>query len=196
MNESLTVHLRVFQQSDLSAVHNLIHHTIDACYSGVYPPRAVQFFKKFHSQSEIQERSRDGDTVVVERAGEIVATGAVIVSEVTGVFVRPDCQHQGLGKTIMCELERLAIQSGHDEATLSVSLPSRAFYEGLGYRILEDLSIDVGEGQHLDFWKARKKLMMEESQQPDGAVTQESARGADSLEAHPSTLCNQEEKND
>jgi hypothetical protein len=41
---------------------------------------------------------------------------------------------------------------------LSVSLPSRRFYENLGYELVEACSIDVGEGQRLDFWKARKML--------------------------------------
>jgi hypothetical protein len=56
------------------------------------------------------------------------------------------------------------MQAGHQEAVLSVSLPSRAFYERLGYQIIEGRSIEVGEGQHLDFWKARKMLKKDESQ--------------------------------
>ena len=41
---------------------------------------------------------------------------------------------------------------------ISVSLPSRGFYERLGYVILEECSIDVGEGEKLDYWQAKKKL--------------------------------------
>ncbi|MGB4441754.1 MAG: hypothetical protein WBJ62_05965 [Coriobacteriia bacterium] len=43
-------------------------------------------------------------------------------------------------------------------AELSVSLPSRGFYERRGYRILEACSIDVDEGERLDYWAAEKQL--------------------------------------
>ena len=63
----------------------------------------------------------------------------------------------------MRELENEAKARGCTESELSVSLPSRGFYEGLGYEMLEECLIDVGEGQHLDFWKARKPLTRQES---------------------------------
>ena len=43
-------------------------------------------------------------------------------------------------------------------AELSVSLPSRGFYERRGYRILAARFIDVGEGEQLDYWAAEKVL--------------------------------------
>jgi hypothetical protein len=58
----------------------------------------------------------------------------------------------------MHELETRAKSKGYDEVVLNVSLPSRDFYEGLGYKAFEDRSIDVGEGEHLAFWDARKPL--------------------------------------
>jgi hypothetical protein len=55
-------------------------------------------------------------------------------------------------------LENEACASRVTEIGLSVSLPSRRFYERLGYEVVEEKSIDVGEGQRLDFWKAVKRL--------------------------------------
>jgi GNAT superfamily N-acetyltransferase len=87
-----------------------------------------------------------------------MGTGAVVENEIYGVFVEPRMQGRGHGRTIMHELENRAIAKGHREVALSVSLPSRKFYEGLGYEILQEAHRDVGEGQQLDFWKARKSL--------------------------------------
>jgi len=69
MDVSQTTPLRAFQPSDLANVHRLIHHVLDTCYSGIYPPRAVQFFKQFHSEDKILQRSRDGVLIVIERDG-------------------------------------------------------------------------------------------------------------------------------
>lgn len=150
--------VRLFRDSDLDSLRTLIYDTIDASYSGVYPDRAVQFFKEYHSTKRIIERSRAGEIVIIERAGSLIATGALVGNEILGVFVKSDCQGQGYGKRIMSELENRARAQGIFEILLSVSLPSREFYENLEYEILPECSIDVGEGQHLNYWPGRKTL--------------------------------------
>ena len=155
--------IREFRESDLVPVQRLIQQTIEVCYSGVYPPRAVQFFKNFHGEEKIMERHRNGEMLVVEQDGEVIATGAIVGTDIFGVFVHPEFQRRGHGGTLMRQLENRGKARGCKEPELSVSLPSRGFYEGLGYEMLEECSIDVGEGQHLDFWKARKRLTREGS---------------------------------
>ena len=155
--------IREFREFDLVPVRRLIHQTIDVCYSGIYPPRVVQYFKEFHSEEKIMERHRKGEILLVELDGNVIATGSIIGSDIFGVFVHPEFQHRGHGGVLMRELENRVKESGYTESELSVSLPSRGFYESLGYEMLEECSIDVGERQHLVFWKARKALTRQES---------------------------------
>jgi len=150
--------VRQFHGSDLISLHRMICDTIDVCYSGVYPVRAVQFFKEYHSEEKIMERSQAGEVLIIERGGSIVATGALVGNEILGVFVKSSEQGRGYGKTLMSELERRARAKGLSEVVLSVSLPSREFYGNLEYEVLVKCSLDVGEGQHLDYWPARKTL--------------------------------------
>ena len=149
---------RLFRNSDLSSLHTLICDTINTSYSGVYPDRAVQYFKEYHSNDKILERSRAGVILIIERAGSIVATGSLVGNEILGVFVRTDSQGLGCGKRIMRELENRAKEQGIPEIILNVSLPSRRFYEKLEYEILPECSYDVGEGQYLNYWPGRKTL--------------------------------------
>jgi len=158
MSEQEDPCVREFRKSDVDRVGRLIQHTLDVCYSSVYPPRAVQFFRDFHSNARILERHKEGEILVVELNGDVIATGAIVDRDIFGIFVHPEFQHKGYGRALMRELEIKAKSNGYDEAVLSVSLPSRGFYEGLGYREFEDRSIDVGEGEHLEFWHARKLL--------------------------------------
>jgi N-acetylglutamate synthase-like GNAT family acetyltransferase len=136
----------------------LISETIAISYAEVYPPRAVQFLKNFHSEKRIADRSKTGTTLVVEEDGELVATGSLVHGEILAVFVHPRLQKGGRGKALMKALENEACASRVTEIGLSISLPSRRFYERLGYEVVEEKSIDVGEGQRLDFWKAVKRL--------------------------------------
>ena len=151
--------IREFQESDLVHVKRLIHHTIDICYSGVYPPRAVKLFKVYHSDTKVLERHQEGEILVIEQDGNIIATGAIVNGEIFGVFVHPDFRKHGHGRTLMRELEARAKLKGYTEVVLSISLPSRGFYEDLDYRGFEDRSIDAGDGEGLDFWDARKPLL-------------------------------------
>jgi GNAT superfamily N-acetyltransferase len=137
----------------------MILDTIDASYSPVYPPRAVQFFKDYHSREKIVGRSESGEVLVAIEDGRILATGSLIGSEIVGVFVHPDHQRQGRGETMMVELESRARAEGLSEITLSISLPSRQFYEHLGYTVLGEHSLDVGKGQYLHYWQGKKKLV-------------------------------------
>lgn len=150
--------LRQFRNDDLASLHHMIEGTIDISYSGVYPPRAVQYFKEYHSKSKIMERSQLGEIWLIESKGILVATGALVGNEILGVFVKPEDQGQGFGKEIMGRLERRAREKGFSEVILSVSLPSRKFYEKLGYEVLEKSSFDVCGGQYLEYWPARKAL--------------------------------------
>ena len=139
-------------------INRLIYATIDASYSDVYPEKAVRFFKRVHSKARIAKRSKKGEILVLERDGIILATGAAIGHEIVGVFVNPNDQGHGFGKAIMGKLEKRIRANGYSEVVLDISLPSRKFYEALGYEIFKDCSIDVGDGQHLAFWQARKAL--------------------------------------
>lgn len=150
--------IRLFCDADLVLLHRMVRDTIDVSYSAVYPVRAVEFFKDYHSERKILERSQTGEVLIMEKDGSIVATGALVGNEILGVFVKPECQGQGYGKTIMNELESRAKAKGRPEVVLSVSLPSRSFYENLGYEVLAARSLDVGEGQKLDYWWGKKTL--------------------------------------
>jgi ribosomal protein S18 acetylase RimI-like enzyme len=150
--------IREFRESDLASVKLLIQRTIDACYTGVYSPRAIQFIKECHSERKIIERHKQGRMLVAEQDGKLVATGGIFGRDIFGLFVHPEFQRRGIGKALMLELEDIAKISGSKKTTLNVSLTSIAFYAKLGYEILMKCSIDVGEGQQLDFWKARKPL--------------------------------------
>lgn len=105
------------------------------------------------------ERSQTGTVIVVEMDGELVATGSLENGQIFAVFVHPDRQRLGLGKAVMNWLEQEILASGAKDSTLSISLPSRQFYESLGYQVMETCSRDVGDGQHLDYWRARKRLL-------------------------------------
>lgn len=153
-----SIMLREIKPEDVPMVGKLSRETITTSYAKAYPPRAIEFFLKYHSDNAVLRRINDGVIVAAEMDGEIVGTGSLVESEITGVFVRPGLQGRNIGRLIMDRLESLAREKGIRRIELSVSLVSKGFYEKRGYKITRAASIDVGEGQKLDYWEAEKDL--------------------------------------
>jgi len=150
--------IRAFRQADVAALKLLIDRTIDACYAGHYCPQAVRFFKDYHDEQAILKDARTGDTIVLTEAGRIVATGTLVGDEIKRVFVDPAFQRQGFGRRIMQHIEEAAVLRGVEIVRLDASLPSKSFYDGLGYRTMEAAFLPVENGRRLDFFKMRKAL--------------------------------------
>ncbi len=154
--------LRDFREEDLDEVRRLVVLTIDAKYPAVYPPRAVDYFKQFHSEDRIMNDAEQGLTVVLELDGRIVATGTVVGNNIRRVFVLPEYQGRGLGKQVMTRLERHALAEGVESVELDVSLVSKRFYDRLGYRLAKRDYVPLEDGQRLDYYLMTKYLASEQ----------------------------------
>jgi GNAT superfamily N-acetyltransferase len=150
---------RIFRPSDLTALKSLVQTTIDACYPKVYPKEAVQYFKDRHCDEKILKDAKEGYTILLLKDTRIVGTGTIVGQDVKRVFVDPAFQRRGFGRLIMRKLEERAVSTGIDVVKLDSSLPSKAFYDGLGYVTLESAFREVGNNERLDFYKMEKTLV-------------------------------------
>jgi GNAT superfamily N-acetyltransferase len=151
--------IRKFTPSDLDTVRALIQRTIDVCYSGIYPEEAVWFFKAWHCDDNILRDAKEGYTILLEKDRRIIGTGTIVSNEIKRVFVEPEFQKHGFGKLIMQRLEEKALSAGISIVDLSASLPSKKFYDSLGYVTLEETFIEVENGKKLDFYRMEKSLI-------------------------------------
>jgi N-acetylglutamate synthase-like GNAT family acetyltransferase len=158
MTRNASSTIREFQSADVAALKSLIHRTIALCYPGHYCAEAVRFFMSYHNEEAIRKDAWEGCTVVLERAGRIVGTGTLVGDEIKRVFVDPAAQRLGAGRRIMRYLEDKARSSQVTTVKLDASLPSKAFYDRLGYATVEKTFLPVENGRRLDFFKMQKIL--------------------------------------
>ena len=74
------------------------------------------------------------------------------------VFVNPKLQKRGLGKLIMNKLEDKAVSTGVEKVNLDASLPSKKFYDSLGYKTCEKTYVKLKNGKKLHYYKMDKVL--------------------------------------
>jgi N-acetylglutamate synthase-like GNAT family acetyltransferase len=147
-----------FAEGDLSAVHALVHNTIDVCYAGAYPPEAIELFKKYHARETVLGDAAAGHTVVAEIDGVIVATGTLLGTNLRRVFVSPVCQRRGLGRLVAEALEREARSQRLASLDLSASLVSRRFWEARGFTLVRESSLPAPNGKELRYFDMVKDL--------------------------------------
>lgn len=150
--------LREFRETDLFGVKSLVHRTIAVCYPGHYCLEAVRFFANYHDEEAIRRDAKEGCTLVLEKAGRILATGTLVGDEIKRVFVEPGLQKHGLGRLIMRRLEEKAQMQGIGAIRLDASVPAKAFYDSLGYATLEAAFLRVENDTRLDFFRMQKHL--------------------------------------
>ena len=151
--------IRTFCEADLMSLKSMIHRTIAICYPGHYCMEAVRFFMNYHDEQAIRRDAREGCTVVLDRAGRVIGTGTLAGDEIKRVFVDPVAQRRGAGRRIVQYLEEKARLSGVATVRLDASLPSKTFYDKLGYVTVERASLPLANGQRLDYFKMRRNLL-------------------------------------
>jgi GNAT superfamily N-acetyltransferase len=153
--------IRNFKSSDLDTVRDLIQNTIDVCYSDIYSKEAVRFFKDWHCDENVLKDAKEGHTFVLKKDSRIIGTGTIVGDEIKRVFVEPAFQKYGFGKILMQKLEEKALSTCIDIVKLDASIPSKKFYDLLGYVTLEETFLEVENCKKLDYYKMEKALINE-----------------------------------
>ncbi len=154
----IRLEVRQYEQRDLDELHALVVHTVSTSYPAHYPPRAVQFFVEHHAPEKIVADGASAFVVVAFVDGRMVATGTLARGEIARVFVLPELQGHGIGKTIMDRIEDEARHLGLSRVVLDASLPAFGFYSARGYRKCSDEKLDVGENQELRYYRMAMEL--------------------------------------
>ncbi len=150
--------LRRFRPGDLGDVSRLVVETIETSYAPVYPREAIDYFLEYHTEEQILEDADRGCTFVLAPGGRIVGTGTLLGTTIKRVFVHPSRQRRGYGALLMHALEREALDRGVRRVDLSSSLPSKRFYDVLGYTTECEDYIPVRNNKRLDYYTMVKAL--------------------------------------
>lgn len=150
--------MRTAKPEDVEILKRLIYKTIDACYSGIYPCEAIDYFKDYHNTENILKDILKGHCLILTCGREMIGTGTLLGSNARRVFIKPLYQKMGLGKKIMLGLEEKAVEEKVRIIDLDASLVAYPFYRTLGYQTQAEEVIPVKNGQNLRYYKMVKNL--------------------------------------
>jgi putative acetyltransferase len=131
----MTFAVRRATQGDCEAIWTVHVRAIREVCSGSYPADRIAAWAQLLSPDSYGRALGEHFFIVAEDAGAILAFGQLDQSkgEVEAVYVRPDCQGQGVGAAILSQLEEAARDAGLKRLQLSSTLNAVPFYERSGY---------------------------------------------------------------
>ena len=141
--------IRQAAASDFEIIKKITQETIHAVYPKYYPAGAVRFFSEHHADEKIM-RDIDAGIVylVITDDGESAGTVTLTDNEVDRLFVLPEFQGKGYGRSLL-DFAEARISEKYDVIILHASLPAKNIYLKRGFREVDYLKIDTGYGDFL-----------------------------------------------
>ena len=146
------------KKEDLEIVCKITRSTIKSIYPRYYPEGAVEFFLMHHSDEHIMADISDGRVFLLFENGVPVATVTVSANNINRLFVLPEFQHRGYGKTLLDFAEKKILQS-YECVQIDASFPAKQIYLKRGYKEIEYNIIESDNGDYLcyDVMRLEKK---------------------------------------
>lgn len=141
--------------NEAGRVCHIVRHTKDMIYPDYYTQEVVEYVDRYYTFEIIKSDIEQGITRVLVKDGEIIGTGSLTGNHIMRVYVLPEYQGQGFGSKIMDELEK-EIFAGFDDCVLESSLPACIFYENRGYKTVNHVKEDIGNGKCMIYEIMRK----------------------------------------
>ena len=135
-------------QNNLEDVRNITQTTIRTIYPMYYPGGAGDFFSKHHSDEHIRDDISAGKVYILNDGDATVGTVTISEDSITRLFVLPECQHKGYGKSLLDLAEQKILES-FDHVQIDASFPAKRIYKLRGYKEIEYNMIETENGDYL-----------------------------------------------
>jgi len=82
------------------------------------------------------------------------------VTRIHKIYLLPETQGKGIGKKVIEEIQKLAFENHSKTLSLNVNRFNSAltFYEKIGFKIMDEVNIDIGNGYFMEDYLMEKQL--------------------------------------
>ncbi len=130
---SHTYVLKSAETEHAEGIGRVVRDAIGRVNAKDYPPAEIDRLLRKFSTQKVCALLKKRQTLVALHGERVVGTAAIQGTEVKSVFVSPDWHREGIGSSLVCELERIAASRGIETLEVSSSLSAVPFYLALGY---------------------------------------------------------------
>ncbi|MGA2085261.1 MAG: GNAT family N-acetyltransferase [Terracidiphilus sp.] len=129
--ESITI--RVAKTADADDISRVILDSLHFTNAVDYSPEIISRVAKKFSPACVENLIAKRRVLVALMNARIVGTASLDGNVIQTVFVAPDAQRRGVGRSLMCEIDRIALDIGLHMLTVPSSITAETFYAKLGF---------------------------------------------------------------
>jgi N-acetylglutamate synthase-like GNAT family acetyltransferase len=138
MEETMEWAIRPAQESDADNISAVILRALRETNAKDYASEIIARVERSFNPDAVRQLMGARTVFVATIASRVVGTASLDGSVVRSVFVAPDVQAHGIGKSLMTEIERAARERNISMLTVPSSVTAEAFYARLGFKAVRD----------------------------------------------------------
>jgi GNAT superfamily N-acetyltransferase len=162
------ISIKTATEADISLINQLGEQAFYPTYLPFISKEQVDYmFHKMYDEASLQQQMKvRGDIfLIIYEDGKPLGFAAYQMdfdkektTKLHKLYVLPDTQTKGLGKALMQAVEQNALAAGQKKVLLNVNRYNKAqgFYSRLGYGILREDDIDIGNGFYMNDYEMIK----------------------------------------
>lgn len=159
----------VADKNQLHIVRDLAYKIWPVAYEDILSEAQLDYMlENFYTIHALEEQmGRDHIFLLAEEDGVFYGFAAYEINcNATGktklhkIYVLPETQGKGLGKLLLSEVEKAALIAGNSHLFLNVNRynDAREFYKHLGFKIVHEEDIEIGQGYLMEDFVMEKPL--------------------------------------
>ncbi|WP_285010233.1 GNAT family N-acetyltransferase [Pedobacter faecalis] len=161
--------LRRAMEGDIDSIRDLAMRTWPSAYGEILSEEQISYMlDTMYSRAELLKQVRAGyvflmaeeDGMDIGFAGYSGLPENATIYKLHKLYVLPQQHGKGVGKLLISEVCRLAAHAGAKTLQLNVNRHNKArgFYESLGFKIVEEVDINIGKGFFMNDFIMEKEL--------------------------------------
>jgi ribosomal protein S18 acetylase RimI-like enzyme len=159
--------IRDASKKDIAIIYALAHAVWPETYSAILSEAQLKYMlEMIYSESSLQRQFEEGHNfLIVEETKTPVAFADYSllkddVYKLNKIYVLPDQQGKSIGKLLLHHVIDLVKAKGAKTLLLNVNRNNKAkeFYEHLGFKVISEEDIDIGEGYFMNDYIMSYKL--------------------------------------
>ena len=151
------MNIQKITKNEIQDVISITQNTIDYVYPKYYSAGAIKYFKSHHNDESILADIEKGIVFCLFENDKAVGTVTVDDNHILRLFVLPECQGNGYGRSLLDFAEK-QIANNSDEIVLDASFPAKNIYLKRGYKESEFCKVETENGDFLCYDVMTKKI--------------------------------------
>jgi ribosomal protein S18 acetylase RimI-like enzyme len=156
--------------SDIKLIQNIVHITWPITYGEILSKEQLDYMLDlFYSDEALTDQYNKREQLFYLIAEDDTNLGFIgiehhykeeAVTKIHKIYLLPETQGKGIGKKVVDEIGKLALENNSTTLLLNVNRFNSAlgFYKKIGFEIVDEVNIEIGNGYLMEDYVMEKKL--------------------------------------